>query len=90
MGDIKEYRQYYVAPTYMYSNITLLDALDELLAADCNTRTCHFDIVNITRQLLGNYFSDLYADYVKAYREGDYDKLHQIEATMTSILDDTD
>ena len=90
MGDIKEYRQYYVAPTYKYSNITLLDVLDDLLAADCNTRTRHFDAVNITRQLLGNYFSDLYADYVKAYSEGDYEKLHQIEQTMTSLLDDTD
>ena len=90
MGDIDKYRQYYVAPTYKYNNITLLDALDELLAADCNTRTRHFDAVNITRQLLGNYFSDLYADYVKAYREGDYEKLHQIEQTMTNILDDTD
>ena len=61
-----------------------------MLAADCPTRARHFDIVNITRQLLGNYFSDLYADYVKAYREGDYETLLQIEATMTSILDDTD
>ena len=90
MGDINEYRQYYVAPTYKYNNITLLDALDKLLAADCDTRTRHFDAVNITRQLLGNYFSDLYADYVKAYREGDYDKVHELEKTMTSILDDTD
>ena len=90
MGDINEYRQYYVAPTYRYNNITLLDALDDLLAADCNTRTRHFDAVNITRQLLGNYFSDLYADYVKAYSEGDYETLRQIEKTMTSILDDTD
>ena len=64
--------------------------LDELLASDCNTRARHFDVVNITRQLLGNWFSDLYADYVKAYKEKDYDKLHQIEASMTSILDDTD
>ena len=90
MGNIDEYRQYYIAPTYKYNNITLLDALDDLLAADCNTRTRHFDAVNITRQLLGNYFSDLYAEYVKAYREGDYEKLHQIEQTMTNILDDTD
>ena len=90
MGDIKEYKQYYVAPTYKYNNIDLLDALDHILAADCNTRTRHFDAVNITRQLIGNYFSDLYADYVKAYKEGDYEKLHQAEQTMTSILDDTD
>ena len=90
MGNINEYRQYYVAPTYKYNNLTLLNVLDELLAADCDTRARHFDVVNITRQLLGNYFSDLYADYVKAYKEKEYDKLHQIEATMTSILDDTD
>ena len=90
MGDVKEYTQYYVAPTYKYNNLTLLAVLDELLASDCNTRARHFDAVNITRQMLGNYFSDLYADYVKAYQEKDYDKLHQIEATMISILDDTD
>ena len=46
--------------------------------------------MNVTRQLLGNYFSDLYADYVRAYHDKDYKKLHQIEKTMTSILDDTD
>ena len=90
MGDINEYRQYYVAPTYKYNNLTLLQVLDALLASDCSSRARHFDVVNITRQLLGNWFSDLYADYVKAYRDKDYDKLHRIEATMTSILDDTD
>ena len=90
MGNIEEYRQYYIAPTYKYNNITLLDALDKILASDCNSRARHFDAVNITRQLLGNYFSDLYADYVKAYKEKDYAKLHEVESIMTSILDDTD
>ena len=84
------YNQHYIAPTYRYNNLDLLKALDLMLAADCNTRTHHFDVVNVTRQLLGNYFGDLYADYVKAYFEGDYDKLHQTEQTMVSILDDTD
>lgn len=98
MGDIQEYHQYYIAPIYKYNNIDLLDALDLLLGeASAGTqmptvysRTRRFDIVNITRQLLGNYFSDLYADYVKAYREADYEQLHKIEQTMTSILDDVD
>ena len=90
MGNIEEYRQYYIAPTYKYNNITLLDALDKILASDCDSRARHFDAVNITRQLLGNYFSDLYADYVKAYKEKDYAKLHEVESIMTSILDDTD
>lgn len=90
MGDINEYKQYYVAPTYRYNNLILLNVLDVLLASECNTRARHFDVVNITRQLLGNYFSDLYIDYLKAFKEDDYETLHQIEATMTSILDDTD
>ena len=90
MGNVKEYKQYYVAPTYRYNNLTLLNVLDDLLASECNTRARHFDVVNITRQLLGNYFSDLYIDFLKAFKEDDYETLHQIEATMTSILDDTD
>lgn len=97
------YHQYYIAPTYKYNNLDLLRVLDRLLTAESSSRTRHFDIVNITRQLLGNYFGDLYADYVKAYKEKDlgdrsgakvphkdYGKLHQIEQRMTSILDDTD
>ena len=64
--------------------------LDNLLASDCDTRTRHFDIVNVTRQMLGNYFSDLYIDYVKAYKDNDFAKMQQLEKTMVSILDDTD
>ncbi len=90
MGNITDYRQYYIAPRYNYSNIVLLDVLDKLLAADCDTRLRQFDAVNVTRQLLGNYFSDLYGEYVKAYLEKDYEKLHLTEQTMISILDDMD
>ena len=39
---------------------------------------------------MGNWFGDLYADYVKAYKDKDYEQLHQVEQLMTSILDDTD
>ncbi len=90
MGDIKEYRQYYIAPTYNYNNDCLLEVLDHLLASGSNSRTRHFDLVNISRQMLGNHFGDLYADYVKAYKEGDYERLPIIEQQMTAILDLTD
>ena len=90
LGNIKEYHQYYIAPTYRYNNITLLEVLDKILASDSPSRARHFDAVNITRQLLGNYFSDLYADYVKAYNEKDDKKRQEVEQTMTDILDDTD
>ena len=84
------YHQYYIAPSYKYNNFDLLHVLDHLLNSSQYSRARHFDIVNITRQLLGNYFGDLYADYVKAYNEKDYDKLHETEHRMTAILDDTD
>ena len=90
MGDIDEYRQYYIAPNYKYNNLTLLEVLDKLLAADTDSRARHFDVVNIARQMLGNLFSDLYKDYIKAYKEADYDKLHETEQLMTSILADMD
>ena len=84
------YRQYYVNPRYRYNNLDLLNVLDKLLAVDSDSRTLHFDVVNITRQMLGNYFSDLQKEYVTAYKDGDYEKLHENEAIMTEILDDLD
>ena len=88
MGDNESYRQYYIAPNYKYNNSTLLDVLDKLLAAETDSRAHHFDVVNVTRQMLGNFFSDLYKDYISAYKDSDYEKLHETEQLMTSILDD--
>lgn len=90
MGDIDEYRQYYIAPNYKYNNLNLLETLDELLSAETDSRAHHFDVVNVTRQMLGNLFSDLYKDYIAAYKDSDYEKLHETEQLMTSILDDMD
>jgi Alpha-N-acetylglucosaminidase (NAGLU). len=82
--------QYYVNPRYKYNNINLLDVLDKFLAAETNARTRHFDVVNVTRQLLGNYFTDLYKDYVAAYQTKNVDSLHVAEKAMINILDDVD
>lgn len=84
------YHQYYVNPRYRYNNLELLNVLDKLLAVDSGSRTLHFDVVNVTRQMLGNYFSDLQKEYVAAYKDGDYEKLHENEAIMTEILNDLD
>lgn len=82
--------QYYVSPWYKYNNINLLDVLDKFLAADSHSRALQYDVVNVTRQMLGNWFGDLYKDYVAAYNDKDTVKLHQTEKLMTSILDDID
>lgn len=84
------YRQYYCNPRYKYSNLDLLNVVDKLLAVDSDSRALHFDVVNVARQMLGNYFSDLQKEYVAAYKDGDYEKLHENEAIMTEILNDLD
>ena len=90
MGDIEAFHQYYIAPNHKYSNDNLLAVLDNLLEVESDSRALHFDIVNIARQLAGNWFTDLYHDYVRAYKEQDYDKMHEAEALMVQILDDVD
>ena len=82
--------QYYVNPTYKYNNINLLNVLDKFLAAKTTTRAHSFDVVNVTRQLLGNYFSDLYKDFVREYNNRNFDSLAVTEKTMLEIIDDCD
>ena len=80
----------HISPTYAYSNLTLLHTLDLMLASDSKSRTLHFDIVNITRQLLCNHFDDLYTDYMAAYHNRNLTLMRQTQQRMQSILDDID
>ena len=84
------YRQYYTNSTYRYNNTVLLAVLEKLLAVDSESRALHFDVVNVARQLLGNYFSDLQKEYVAAYKENNHDKMREIESTMKALLEDMD
>lgn len=85
-----EFEQYYADPEYQYDNLDLLRVLDKLLAVDSKSRALHFDVVNVTRQLLGNYFTDLSDEYVASYKAGDYDKMREDEALMKQLLEDVD
>ncbi len=79
----------YVKNKITYSNSTLVDAWGLLLDADGQGRdTYEFDVVNVGRQALGNYFRDLRDDFNKAYKEKNVDSMKAIGASMRELLND--
>ena len=61
-----------------------------MLEADGKGTSYSFDVVNITRQLLGNYFWAVFKDYEKAYNNGDFKTMKAKEQLMLGILSDMD
>ncbi len=80
--------QYYVNSDYNYNNINLLNVLDLMLKTNTNTSAFGFDVTNITRQMLSNYFTDLYYDYRQCYYDKNLSKLQETETIMVEIFDD--
>ncbi len=85
-----KYKTYYANPRVPYQNKTLLTILDNMLQADGNTHSYSFDITNVTRQLLSNYFLDVFKKYEKAYTERDRETMGSLEKEMLEIIDDVD
>ncbi|MCM1349548.1 MAG: alpha-N-acetylglucosaminidase, partial [Firmicutes bacterium] len=79
----------YVKNSLTYSNATLVNAWELLLEADGNGRdTYRFDLVNVGRQALGNYFRDLRDDFNRAYLSGSVDSLQIVGHQMRELLAD--
>jgi alpha-N-acetylglucosaminidase len=85
-----KFKTYYANPRYKYQNTTLLQALKLMLTADSQRPAYIFDIVNLTRQLLGNYFWTIFKDYEKAYNANNYKEMKSKEIVLTQILNDLD
>jgi alpha-N-acetylglucosaminidase len=60
------------------------------LAGKTNSDTYTFDVVNIGRQCLGDYFGLLNKKFADAYRTGNIDSLKLIGSRMKDILRDVD
>jgi alpha-N-acetylglucosaminidase len=73
-----------------YDNRKLLDVVDLLLKTKSTSTAYRYDVVNMTRQMLGNLFADVYKSYLKAYEELDYPSMKVAEETMMQIIYDTD
>lgn len=74
-----------------YPNVTLLKAWDKLLQApDCNRDALRLDIINVGRQLLGNYFLTVKENFDRMYAAKDLLALKARAAEMKEVLNDLD
>lgn len=83
---------HYTTPTYSYNDSCLLKVLDLLLSAegiDDNT-AYQFDVMNVTRQVLGNVFKNTRDRFTKAYKNGDLAAAKAEAARMENIIMDLD
>ncbi len=88
--SIDKFRTYYKNHKIYYDNKDLLKVAQLLLKADSHTTAYTFDVVNITRQLLSNYFGDLYFAYQKAYDTKNFVEMKRLESDMLTLLTDID
>lgn len=85
-----KYRTYYANPRIKYNNKKLLEVAKLLLQVDSQTKSYEFDITNITRQVLSNYFLVVFKNYEQAYNNRDRATMNKLENVMTGIINDVD
>jgi len=84
------FKTYYSSPRIPYKNKELLQATELMLQADSKTQTYTFDVVNLARQLISNYYGDVFKQYEQAYNKNDFKTMKAKEFIMLGILDDVD
>ena len=90
-GDSEnKFRTYYRNVGVKYDNKDLLDAIELLLKGKSTSQNYQLDVVNFTRQLLGNYSFAIFSAYKQAYKKGDINTMHEKERLMLSIMEDVD
>ncbi|MDD3079293.1 MAG: alpha-N-acetylglucosaminidase [Paludibacter sp.] len=80
-------------PDIPYDNKDLLQSVELLLNANQKSKSngaYQFDLVNLTRQLLGNYGMVLYHKMMKAYQQKDGDDFHRISEEFLTLGSELD
>lgn len=81
----------YAKTKITYDNRVLLEAWGLLLQAGNKKSGAYvYDVVNLARQTLGNYFGDLWKQYEKACQLKDKETMRRTQAAMMDILKETD
>lgn len=77
---------------YQYTDANLLKALDMLLSAQGveDNAAYRYDVMNLTRQALGNDFTQTRKRFTEAYRKGDVEAAKKEALRMENILIDLD
>lgn len=83
---------HYTKPIYNYNDSNLLKALDLLLAAENveENAAYQFDVMNITRQALGDEFNHTRDRFTQAYRASDVKQAKLEAKRMIDIINDLD
>ena len=77
--------------TYGYDNDCLYRAWGDIVSCRHSRESGYlFDCVNVARQCMENWFSDLFKDVLAAYKDGDAAKVAEISDMMLELLDDID
>lgn len=81
----------YANARYYYEDGKLLAAMDSLLASsDVDNPAYRYDVMNVTRQALGNRFTQLKEQLVNVYERKDIDSVRILTARMDDIIVDLD
>lgn len=75
---------------YSYDNADLLNAIKLLLEVESNSDCYEFDLVNLTRDWLGNKFEEIFNEYSAAVNEGDLAKSDNLASELRALVADID
>lgn len=87
----KDFQSWTTNPTINYSNSELLKAWNFLNEVNEHlTDVYQYDLVNVARQVLGNYFRNVRDEFTKAYEKKDIQQLTEKGLRMISLMNDMD
>jgi alpha-N-acetylglucosaminidase len=87
---LKDFESWTTNPMIKYDNRELLRAWSFLNNASATTDVFQFDLVNVVRQVLGNYFKNVRDEFTDAYEKKDLPGLIDKAKEMIQVLDDMD
>ena len=83
-------KTYYGNPRLLYDNNHLAEAIGMLLEVDGRNHAYSFDLANLTRQMLSNYFGKLKGRYEEAYESKDRESMDSLSKEMLEVISDVD
>lgn len=88
--SLKGHGNWTTNPEINYSNEVLLEAWELMLRQPSSHPAYRYDIVNIGRQFLGNYFLELRDTFTRQYEQKDLNNLRRTGKKMDKLFKDLD
>lgn len=75
---------------YVFSNDSLLAACQTLLSNKSKRDSYSYDLVNFYSQWMGNYFEEIYNQFLEAYNAKDLKKMKALKKQFDELINDAD